>query len=252
MRCETQSTTVRGIRRSANLEIGNRQANNAHNHAAPTNRWAGCELLTTPRGMGCVTIQAAPAAPATIDPPNHSAGESRSKRPSRCANPAIKNTLYSARSPNCHTSSGAPPIVNRGFRPSASSANTSTRGGTNTQIRARRCAARRSGLRSSSQNMARTYHSGCDIQPPCHAEPWGSPRGTIQKMMLRQGTAVRGDGSASHAIRMATNAPAPKTHSGRSTRRALSARTFGHGRRSRDLASREPVTKNIAGTAATR
>ena len=240
------------MRRSANLEIGNRQANSAHNHAAPTNRWAGCELLTTPRGTGCVTIQAAPAAAATIDPPNHSAGESRSKCPSRCAKPAIRNTLYSARSPNCHTSSGAPRMVNRGFRPSASSANMRTRGGTNAQIRARRSPARRRGLRSNSQNMARTYHRGCDIQPPSHAEPLGLPRGTIQKTMLRQGTAVRGDGSASHAIRIATNAPAPKTHSGSSTRRARSARTLGHGRRSRDLARREPVTKNIAGTAATR
>ena len=141
-------------------------------------------------------------------------------------------------------------MVTAGLRVSTSNANTAMTGGTNTTRPKRRSALRSNGLSRNSQNVARMYQSGWDIQPPSHAEPCGSPSGTIQKMMLLHGTAVRGDGSSSHATRIATNATAANAQRGRRIRRARSASTRGHGRRSSDFASSDPATKNIVGTAA--
>ena len=53
------------------------------------------------------------------------------------------------------------------------------------------------------------------------------------------------------ATAMASQATAANAHSGISRRRKRSARTVGAGRRFIDLASRLPVTKNMAGMAAT-
>ena len=40
-------------------------------------------------------------------------------------------------------------------------------------------------------SSARRYHSGDDIQPPSHCEPWGSTIGTTHQMRLHQGTPRR-------------------------------------------------------------